>query len=71
MHPKENILGNLNEGVTARSRDIVSNACFFSKVEPKNCKEALTGEYWIEAMQEELGSSRGMKFGNLYLDLMM
>jgi len=25
-----------------------------SKIEPKNVKEALTDEFWIEAMQEEL-----------------
>ena len=25
-----------------------------SKIEPKNVKEAMTNEFWIEAMQEEL-----------------
>ncbi|KAK2436142.1 hypothetical protein QL285_021150 [Trifolium repens] len=37
-----------------RSRDVISNACFVSTVEPKNVKEALTDECWINAMREEL-----------------
>ena len=57
MHPKELIIGDPNRGVTTRSREIeiVSNSCFVSKIEPKNVKEALTDEFWINAMQEELG----------------
>ena len=53
-HPKDFIIGDPNSGVTTRSRGISSNSCFVSKVEPKNVKEALTDEYWITAMQEEL-----------------
>ena len=55
MHPKELIIGDPNRGVTTRSRETVSNSCFVSKIEPKNVKEALTDEFWINAMQEELG----------------
>ena len=33
---------------------MISNSCFVSKLEPKNVKEALTDEFWIDAMQEEL-----------------
>ncbi|MCI32133.1 gag-pol polyprotein [Trifolium medium] len=54
-HPKELIIGNPDQGVTTRSRDMVTNSCFVSKFEPKNVKEALTDEFWINAMQEELG----------------
>ncbi|MCH97661.1 retrovirus-related pol polyprotein from transposon tnt 1-94, partial [Trifolium medium] len=53
-HPQELIIGDLNQGVTTRSRDVVSNSCFVSKFEPKNVKESLTDEFWINAMQEEL-----------------
>ena len=53
-HPTDLIIGNLNEGVKTRSREVVSNACFVSKLEPKNVKEALTDEFWINAMQDEL-----------------
>ena len=33
---------------------MVSNSCFVTKIEPKNVKEALTDEFWILEMQEEL-----------------
>jgi len=33
---------------------VISNSCFVYKLEPKNVKEALTDEFWIDAMQEEL-----------------
>ncbi|MEX5523356.1 hypothetical protein, partial [Bacillus cereus] len=57
-HPQENIIGNLQEGVTTRSRSIIAHSCFISKIEPKNVNEALTDEYWINAMQEELEQFR-------------
>ncbi|PNY13324.1 gag-protease polyprotein [Trifolium pratense] len=34
--------------------DLDSNSCFVSKFEPKNVKEALTDEFWVNAMQKEL-----------------
>jgi len=54
-HPQELIIGDPDQGIrTRRTNDIVSNSCFVSKFEPKNVKEALTNDFWIEAMQEEL-----------------
>ncbi|KAK2401972.1 putative mitochondrial protein [Trifolium repens] len=54
-HPKELIIGNHDRGITTRrSSDVIANSCFVSMFEPKNVKEALTDEFWIEAMQEEL-----------------
>src|ERR1044072_9249299 len=49
MHPQDNIIGSPSEGVHTRSRKLIANACFISKVEPKNIKEALLEEYWINA----------------------
>lgn len=43
-HLKELIIRNLDEGVTTRSRDLISNSCSVSKLEPKNVKKALTDE---------------------------
>ena len=54
MHPKELIIGDPNRGVTTRSRENIVNSSFVSKIEPKHVKEALTDEFWINAMQEEL-----------------
>jgi len=54
-HPQDLIIGNLDQGITTRSYvGVIANSCFVSKIEPKNVKEALTDEFWIEAMQEEL-----------------
>jgi hypothetical protein len=49
------IIRNSDIGITTRrSVGVIANSCFVSKIEPKNVKEALTDEFWIEAMQEEL-----------------
>ncbi|PNX63568.1 gag-pol polyprotein, partial [Trifolium pratense] len=54
-HPLDLVIGNPNQGITTRrSKEAISNSCFISKIEPKNVKEALNDEYWINAMQEEL-----------------
>jgi len=54
-HPQDLIIGNPDQGITARrSVGVIANSCFVSKIEPKNVKEALTDEFWIEAMQEDL-----------------
>lgn len=66
-HPKELIIENLNEGIITRSREVVSNACFVSKFEPKNIKEALTDEFWINAMQDELGQFKRNEVWDLVL----
>ena len=51
-HSKELIIGNPRQGVVTRLRESVSNVCFVSKFKPKNVKEALTDEFWINAMQD-------------------
>jgi hypothetical protein len=57
-HPIENIIGDLNERVTrsqaSKEALICLFSCFISQVEPKNWKEAMLDNNWIEAMQEEL-----------------
>lgn len=50
-HPLENIIGNMNEGVVTISRESIVNLCFISKIEPKNVKEVLIDELWINVMQ--------------------
>ncbi|GJW55973.1 retrovirus-related pol polyprotein from transposon TNT 1-94 [Tanacetum coccineum] len=54
-HPLENVIGNLNQRTLRSQAQNQSNFfCFISTVEPKNVNEALGGESWIVAMQEEL-----------------
>src|ERR1044072_2198620 len=65
IHPQDNIIGSPTKGVITRSRKLISNACFISKVEPKNVKEALKDEYWINATQEELGQFKRNEVWNL------
>jgi len=49
-HPQDLIIGNPDQGITTRrSVGVIANSCFVSKIEPKNVKEALTYEFWIEA----------------------
>lgn len=51
-HPQDLIIGNPDQGITTRrSVGVITNSCFLSKIEPNNVKEALTNEFWIEAMQ--------------------
>ncbi|GKA42806.1 retrovirus-related pol polyprotein from transposon TNT 1-94 [Tanacetum coccineum] len=54
-HPLENVIGNLNQRTLRSQTQNQSNFfCFISTIEPKNVNEALTGDSWIVAMQEEL-----------------
>ena len=36
-------------------REEVSHMCYVSLIEPKNIKEALLDDSWVNAMHEELG----------------
>ncbi|MBN8156934.1 hypothetical protein J0J30_23325, partial [Vibrio vulnificus] len=55
-HPIKQVIGNISDKVRTRRglNEQMSNAAFVSLVEPKNIKEALEDEHWIQAMQEEL-----------------
>ena len=55
-HPIEQVIGEIGEGVKTRRalNEYQSNYAYISIVEPKNTKEALEDESWVQAMQEEL-----------------
>ncbi|GJR75981.1 retrovirus-related pol polyprotein from transposon TNT 1-94, partial [Tanacetum coccineum] len=54
-HPLENVIGNLSQRTLRSQAQNQSNLfCFISTIELKNVNEALTGDSWIVAMQEEL-----------------
>jgi hypothetical protein len=57
-HPMNTILGDINKGVTTRSR--VAYFCehylFVSSIEPHKVEEALQDSDWVLAMQEELNN---------------
>ena len=52
------MIGNVNDGMKTRSslkqlihEDLIA---LFSQLEPKDVKEALNDEFWVQAMHEEL-----------------
>lgn len=58
-HSSRDIIGRMDEGRRTRGVKInfiemMQSACFVSSIEPKDHAEALSGELWIQAMQEEL-----------------
>ncbi|GAA0144915.1 hypothetical protein LIER_05235 [Lithospermum erythrorhizon] len=62
-HPVDNIIGQLDEGMTTKKKDKVDyrkmvglfgKMCFISKIEPKDVKASLLDEHWINAIREEL-----------------
>ncbi|KAG5562829.1 hypothetical protein RHGRI_005526 [Rhododendron griersonianum] len=55
-HPTSQVIGNVADPMKTRKqlRDEVSYVCYVSLVEPKNIKEALIDECWVDAMHEEL-----------------
>ena len=65
IHSQDNIIGSPTKGVMTRSRKLIANACFISKLEPKNVKEALEDEYWINDMQVELRQCKRNEVWNL------
>ncbi|KAK8663729.1 hypothetical protein V6N13_083536 [Hibiscus sabdariffa] len=61
------ILGDPSKGVTTRSslRNTCNYVVFISCIEPKNIKEALSDDYWILAMQDELNQFERSKVWTL------
>ncbi|XP_022873960.1 uncharacterized protein LOC111392799 [Olea europaea var. sylvestris] len=55
-HPKDNIIGDLDEGMRLRKRVLnnLAYTSYVSQVEPKKVEEALSDECWVNAMHEEL-----------------
>ena len=57
-HPVDQILGDINKGVTTRSRlvNFCEHYSFVSSIEPFRVEEALLDPDWVLAMQEELNN---------------
>jgi hypothetical protein len=57
-HPVDQILGDINKGVTTRSH--IANCCehysFVSSIDPFRVEEALRDPDWVMTMQEELNN---------------
>ncbi|KAK2967248.1 hypothetical protein RJ640_016040 [Escallonia rubra] len=55
-HPLEQVIGNVERGVTTRTtvKLFCADFAFLSQIEPKNISEALKDSEWILAMQDEL-----------------
>ncbi|KAL8146620.1 hypothetical protein AgCh_004375 [Apium graveolens] len=55
-HPPDNLLTDLDQGISTRSRlhNLCSFCAFVAEFEPKNAQEAVVDEHWSVAMQEKL-----------------
>ncbi|KAL8116542.1 hypothetical protein AgCh_022894 [Apium graveolens] len=55
-HPPDNLLTDLDQGISTRSRlhNLCAFCAFVAEFEPKNAQEAVADEHWSVAMQEEL-----------------
>ena len=64
-HYSDGVTGNLNDGFKTQRKDrvnykeMLSNVCFTSKIEPKNVNETVNDELWVNIMQEELVQFQG------------
>ncbi|KAK0575374.1 hypothetical protein LWI29_038069 [Acer saccharum] len=56
LHNKEDVIGDVNEGVRTRRQiaNLISFTCYTSQIEPKKVDEALNDEFWVLTIQEEL-----------------
>ncbi|KAK0603399.1 hypothetical protein LWI29_004559 [Acer saccharum] len=63
LHNKEDVIGDVNEGVRTRRQiaNLISFTCYTSQIEPKKVDEALNDEFWVLAMQEELNQFERMR----------
>jgi len=55
-HPAQQVIGSVSDRMKTRRQiqDEVSHICYVSLIEPKNFKEALLDDSWVNAMHEEL-----------------
>ena len=53
-HPKDLIIGNIDEGMNLRTTPLKRNLALLSTLEPKTFDEAVNDECWKFAMKEEL-----------------
>ncbi|KAL8132289.1 hypothetical protein AgCh_007965 [Apium graveolens] len=55
-HPPDNLLTDLDQGISTRSRfhNLCAFYAFVAEFEPKNAQEVVADEHWSVAMQEEL-----------------
>ena len=51
-HSLDHIIGDKREGTMIRNK--LNGTCLLADFEPKNIKDALESESWIEAMNEEI-----------------
>ncbi|CAL1412537.1 unnamed protein product [Linum trigynum] len=53
-HPPSQIIGQLKDGIHTRGKYQPGQYALVSLLEPRNYKEAITDDEWLNAMQEEL-----------------
>ena len=68
-HPKELVIGKIDDGMKTKRalNEFQSNFSYISIVEPKNNKEALEDECWVQAMQAKLNEFKRQHVWNWFL----
>ena len=51
-HAPNQIIGDKSDGTMTRNK--LKGTCFLTEFEPRNVKDALDNETWIEAMNEDI-----------------
>lgn len=62
-HPKDLIIGNLDQGITSRSREVISNSCFVSNFKLKMLKKPLLMNSGTMLCMKNWVSLKGMRYG--------
>ena len=65
-HSADQIIGDESKGTMTRSK--LKGTCLLANFEPRNIKDALENDSWIEAMNEEIEQIEEKKHGLLCLD---
>ena len=63
-HAPDQIIGDKSDGTMTRSK--LKGTCLLAEFEPRNVKDALNNEIWVEEMNEEIEKIKKEKYLDSY-----